>query len=178
MEKIYTALAAHSNWWSDNPLSVSRLDPKLRTLVCTKGSLTTALVSLSDGNFAVNLMRQRITLPYFHEQKKQVCSLSQAAMIREVELKIHGEAVVYARSIIPLSLVSKGRNGLANLGRTPLGHLLFSDGRIRVSKRDFMQDTFDQQLVTARRTPYDYQGSQILVSEFFLPALSKYLKDY
>lgn len=175
MEKIYKALAAHSNWRKDSTLSVANIEPKLQALICTKGSLTAALVSLSDGDFAVNLMRQRIAVPYFHEQRKQGRSLSKAAMVREVELQIHGESVVYARSIIPLPLVTKGRNGLANLGRTPLGHLLFKDGKIRVSKRDFMQEKVNQHLVTARRTPYDYQGSQILVSEFFLPTISKYL---
>ena len=175
MEKVYTALAAHSAWWPDNSFSVSKIAPALLALICEKGSLTAALVALSDDNFGVNVLHQGMALPYFHEQQKLARPLSRGAMIREVELQLYGETVVFARSIIPLSLVTKGRNGLANLGRTPLGHLLFRDGKIRVSKREFTQMALDGCTVTARRTPYDYQGSQILVSEFFLPAIYKYL---
>ena len=175
MKNVYNLLAAHYLWQLENKHSVSQLNSRLSDLVCGNGSLTAALLTLSDNNFAVNVIRQRIAIPHFHEQIKQGRPLSRAAMIREVELQIHGESVIYARSIIPLVLVTKGRNGLANLGRTPLGHLLFKDGKIRVSKRDFMQHQFDKSLVVARRTPYDYQGSQILVSEFFLPAITKYL---
>jgi len=175
MENAYNTLAAHYSWWSENKYSASKLDPKLAAIVCEKGSLTAALVALSDNNFAVNVIEQRLAIPHFHEQNKLDRPLGRAAMIREVELQLFGESVVFARSIIPFSLLTKGRNGLANLGRTPLGHLLFKDGRMRVSKRDFSNVQHQCGTVTARRTPYDYQGSQILVSEFFLPAIFQYL---
>jgi chorismate--pyruvate lyase len=180
MLKKYTALATQTNWWSDNALSIVKLEPRLQALVSGQGSLTAALSAIADGEFSVHVLRQRIAVPLFHEQLKLKRPLSRAAMIREVELKLHGQPVVYARSIIPLSLVTKGRNGLANLGRTPLGHLLFKDGKIRVSKREFSQMNICDPIslngqVTARRTPYDYQGSQILVSEFFLPKIHDFL---
>lgn len=175
MEQDYKTLTEHSVWWPDNPLSAAKLDHRLRGLACQKGSLTAALVALSNNNFEVNVMRQRLALPYFHEQRKLARPLSRAAVIREVELQLYGESVVFARSIIPLSLVTNGRNGLANLGRTPLGHLLFRDGKIRVSKREFTNITYQKNRLVARRTPYDYQGSQILVSEFFLPAIYRYV---
>ncbi|MFT6407178.1 MAG: chorismate--pyruvate lyase [Arenicella sp.] len=175
MEKSYKALSVQSNWWRDNALSIAKLDPRLASLICEKGSLTSALVALSGNNFSVKVIQQGIALPCFHEQRKLGRTLSRAAMIREVELQLEGESVVFARSIIPLSLVTKGRNSLANLGRTPLGHVLFKDGKIRVSKREFTQVAYQSDIVSARRTPYDYQGSQILVSEFFLPTIYKYL---
>jgi len=96
-------------------------------------------------------------------------------MIREVELKIHDTPVVFARSILPLALISNGRNGLANLGRTPLGHLLFKNGRIRVSKRQVTVAELNEQTVVARRTPYDFQGDTILVSEYFLHDLKAFI---
>ncbi|MFT6034021.1 MAG: chorismate--pyruvate lyase [Arenicella sp.] len=181
MDKSYKALATHSNWWPDNALSIAKIDSKLVFLACEKGSLTAALVALSDQNFSVKVVRQRIARPYFHEQLKLNRPLSRGALIREVELQLYGESVVFARSIIPLSLITNSQNGLANLGQTPLGHLLFKNGKIRVSKRQFSRPshtmTTDKQCtVSARRTPYDYQGSQILVSEFFLPQIYKYLE--
>ena len=175
MVNTYNDLACQSNWWPDNPLSLAKLDPKIAPLASDKGSLTSALIGLSNNNFAVNVLQQVIELPFFHEQLELGQPLSRAAMIREVELQLHGEPAVFARSIIPLRLVAKGRNGLASLGRTPLGHLLFKDGKIRVSKRQFSQTLYRGAQVSARRTPYDYQDSQILVSEFFLPAIYDYL---
>jgi len=175
MQTFYRALAAQSKWRGDGNTSFTNLSKDLGALIRDNGSLTQALVSLSDGAFSVDVLSQDFEIPYWHEQKKMGRPYSRAAMVREVELKIFDEAVVYARSVIPLSLTSRGRTGLANLGRTPLGHLLFKDGKIRVSKRDFSLIDIAEETVAARRTPYDYQGAQILVSEFFLPAILKYL---
>ena len=93
------------------------------------------------------------------------------ATIREVELMIYETPVVYARSIIPSDLTQRKETGLANLGSKPLGHLLFKDGRMRKSRREFtcVEGIF------GRRTPYEYEGGTILVNEFFLDALKKYL---
>jgi chorismate--pyruvate lyase len=175
ISREYRYFARCYNWWAETPNAVQRIEPALRPWVTDRGSLTAALIRLSDDYFQVRVLRERIAVPYFHEQKKLGRPYQLAALIREVELEIHGEAVVYARSIVPLSLVTNGRNGLANLGRTPLGHLLFKDGRIRVSKRELTSFCCDDDSIAARRTPYDYQGTTILVSEFFLPSFRRYL---
>ena len=175
MEISYQALAKHSKWRLETNASKAGLSVDLAELVCVKGSLTESLMALGSGAFSVNLLRQRFCVPYWHEQKKMQRPLSRVAMVREVELRLYDEAVVYARSVIPLSLTTRGGKGLANLGRTPLGHLLFKDGKIRVSKREFSHVSINNVSVIARRTPYDYQGSQILVSEFFLPRIHSYL---
>jgi len=175
MKIDYQAFYTHALWRADNALSQLTIPTTLRPWLTDRGSLTSALLDLSAGEFGVNLLSQRIIIPAWHEQKKLHRPWSRAAMVREVELKIYEEAVVYARSVIPLALVLKGRSGLANLGRKPLGHLLFKDGRIRVSKREFAGIDVGGVNIQARRTPYDYMGSRILVSEFFLPKLSKYL---
>ena len=177
MTSLYSNLKAKHNWQPDNSIVQANFLPILRPLACSKGSLTAALSALSNDDFSVNVLSQVVATPKFHEQTALNRPLSRAAMIREVELKLSDTAVVFARSIIPLELVCGGRNGLANLGRTPLGHLLFKDGRIHVSKRQILHATIDGVSVSARRTPYDYQGSQILVSEYFLPTLNDYLLD-
>lgn len=175
MDKNYSLLGRHNQWLADNANSISRQPELLKPIANHKGSLTSVLVALGDGDFAVNLLNQRICLPYYHEQIKLGRPLYKAAMVREVELMVSGVAVVYARSILPLNLVSKGKSSLANLGRTPLGHLLFKDGKIRVSKREFAMIECGKNTITARRTPYDYQGSIVLVAEFFLPHLQRFL---
>lgn len=175
MTSPYACLAQYYHWWPDTRIAVAKLESCWEPWVCDKGSLTAALVTISQNDFRVKVLSQRIAIPYFHEQLKLGRQLHHAAMIREVELKIHGTAVVYARSIVPLSLISRGKNALANLGRTPLGHLLFKNGRIRVSKRDITILPWAEQTIAARRTPYDFQGETILVSEYFLPSLKRFL---
>lgn len=171
----YSVLSRHSQWHVDNTFNQRRIPVPYKPWLTTKGSLTAALMGLSNGSFAVHVLNQQVTIPFAHEQTKLARPLSRAAMVREVELRIHGQAVVYARSIIPLALISNGRNGLANLGRTPLGHLLFRDGRIRISKRQFAHIEHNSTIIQARRTPYEYQGATILVSEFFLPSFNQYI---
>ena len=175
MQINYKVLAGNQNWFVDNPLTRSAIPSNLNGLVVDKGSLTKSLINLSDDTFEVTVLSQKLTLPYFHEQKKLIKPLYHWSMVREVELKIHDEAVVFARSIIPLSLIKNKQNGLANLGQKPLGHLLFRYGQTHISKREYAYLRTDKAAVYARRTPYQYQGSTILVSEFFLPALDKYL---
>ncbi len=158
-------------WRPDTPQSIALIPEQIRELVTDRGSLTQALLRIDQLSFKVNMLQQGIRTPFMHEQKKLARPFTLAALVREVELCLFDQAVVYARSIIPLSLLQQGSKGLAGLGQTPLGQVLFTDGRIRVSKREFLLD----QCGIARRTPYDYQGQTILVSEFFLPALKQYL---
>lgn len=175
MKQHYPLLARHWNWWPDNLLSQRKLPQHMQPWVDDKGSLTSALIELGGGDFKVHVLNQVVSLPYHHEHRKLSCLLHQAAMIREVELVVSGHPVVFARSIIPLELINRGQNGLANIGRTPLGHLLFKNGKIRVSKRELTQLRVNKETIVARRTPYDFEGSQILVAEFFLPGFQELL---
>lgn len=172
----YASLANGAQWRADTALSQRQLPSSLAPTMVDRGSLTAALRNISDGTFQVHVLSQVNGVPLWHEQRKLRCLPHSAALIRQVTLNIHGEAVVYARSIIPLPLANKGAQGLATLGDTPLGHLLFKDGRMRASRRDFSEASLANQRIHARRTPYEYLGHTILVSEFFLPALNQYLQ--
>lgn len=175
MEPLYQKLARHPRWRQDTPITQPDSSAPLKSLVIDRGSLTAALIALSAGTFEVNVLRQYLATPFVHEQRKMGRPTNLVAGVREVELHVHGEAVVFARSIMPLAVANNGQGGLGKLGQTPLGHLLFKNGRIRVSKRQFADVDLDGERYHARRTPYDYRQTQILVSEFFLPQIQKYL---
>ncbi len=162
------------HWIPDNSLNRLALNDTLKPWLCDNNSLTALLIDLGGATFQVEVVSQFIGQPNRSEQSKIAMNPGQAAMIREVNLRIYEEPVVFARSIIPLSLSGRGGGGLATLGQTPLGHLLFKNGRIRVSKRDVFMPTKSLSILGARRTPYEYLGDTILVSEFFLPSLKKY----
>ena len=172
-QQRYQHLSENSFWFADTPLASLKLrQSSINTLLLDRGSLTAGLMNLSAGDFEVNVLSQGIAVPHWHEQKKLHRAYSSVAIIREVELLISGQAVVFARTIIPYTLMG---SRLKDLGKTPLGHLLFKDGKIRVSKREFALIESSEALIKARRTPYEYQGETILVSEFFLPKLNSFL---
>ena len=174
MNSLYKILAANENWQANIASNRNKIEPEIRPFMLDDGSLTKQLMNLSDGHFEVSVVDETIALPYSHEQEKLKIDADQSAMIRQVELKIFDEVVVFARSIIPMSLINAKKNSLANLGQKPLGHLLFKDGNMDISKRDFNNLIIDNKQYFARRTPYQYQQTNILVSEFFLPSLRKY----
>ena len=174
MEHQYQALAENSKWRQDNNVSRNKINEPLKTLITTHGSLTKALTELGS-DFSVKVLNQRLALPYFHEQKILKNPLSQQAVIREVELILDNQAIVFARSILPISLVSKTQSGLAGLGENPLGHLLFKKGQMRISKRQFSDIEYKGKHNFARRTPYEYMRSTVLVSEFFLPSIRGFI---
>jgi len=171
----YSKLKQSSSWRVDTVLSQNSIDEKLAPWLTDKGSLTSALTALSDNNFQVRLLDQGIAVPYLHEQQKLNYSENQTSLIREVELHIHDQAVVFARSIIPLELTNPRQGSLDKLGTKPLGHLLFKEGRARASKREFARVEVADQIIHARRTPYEYQDQQVLVSEFFLPSFLSFI---
>ena len=167
-------LAEGTNWRSDNSLTKRNMPSLMRPWLCDQGSLTAALKNIADGTFEVQVIAQKIALPFWHEQRKLGRAQHLAAMVREVNLCIHGQPVVFARSVIPLSLAKQGGGGLARLGQTPLGHLLFKSGQIRISRREFLEYQNDFSRVYARRTPYEYLGESILVTECFLPSINEF----
>lgn len=175
MQITKSQLSEHSLWWHDSTENNKKLPDGLSSWLLDKGSLTASLMALSDGDFNVDVVWQGIAVAHRHEQQKLGLDAEQKSLIREVELNIFDRAVVFARSIIPLEFVGAEQGSLENLGTKPLGHLLFKDGNIRVSKRDFAKVDYDSETIFARRTPYDYENKQILVSEFFLPSFNQYL---
>ena len=172
----YSQWSKYSDWQPDNTEAQNKILEPLKTLVTDRGSLTQALKSIDESSFEVKVLSEEIACPYPHEQIKLNRSYDQHALIREVELCLYAEPVVFARSIIPLSLSKQGINSLAGLGTTPLGQVLFTDGSIRVSKRDYLFFDYHQRELVARRTPYDYLDKMILVSEFFLPSMVSLLE--
>lgn len=160
------------HWRDDNNWTRFQLPDLIKPWLCDSGSLTSALRAISDGTFRVELLSQRIALPFAHEQRLLRRNLHEAALIRKVYLMIYNSPVVFARSIIPLALAKNHRTGLSNLGTTPLVHLLFKRAQSQVTQRQFACIKVNQGQINARRTPYEYQNNTILVSEFFLPTFN------
>ena len=144
------------------------LHPPHKDWVLSRGSLTAALVTLSQHHFQVNVLHQGWHKPQRDESLALGLPPYQRAWVREVALEGHGVCWVQARSIIPVhTLRGKGRR-LRFLGSRSLGSLLFKGGqRGAMTLRSPNRQHDDW----ARRSCFYYGGQPLLVQESFLPAL-------
>ncbi len=151
------------------------------------GSLTARLIRhcqrCAAGEFRVELLQQSIRLPTLDERNVLNIRNRQHAIIREVKLYCGDAAMVYARTVIPLSTVTGKQRLYANLGNRPLGAMLFADSSMR--REQMMVSSLQpgdmlygrtgerQGKVWGRRSVFYVGGKPLLVSEYFLPALTK-----
>lgn len=162
--------------------SHQRPSQALRSWLDDRGSLTARLIAQSDGDFAVQVMRQTIGRPTLNE--RQVLGMKQPALalIREVTLLGRREPWVFARSILPLASLTGSLRHLRKQNNRPLGAFLFSQPQLQRSAiavtrigRDHAYvpgDLAGNQLLWGRRSVFYLQQKPLLVSEVFLPAFT------
>lgn len=120
------------------------------------------------------------------QQQRQLNTADSSAVFREVLLKQGGVPLVYAQTIIPKSTLSGTERGLAELGRQPLGQILFQSPQAIRSNIEFAQVTRESVLgqfiehnleqsikhdCYIRRSNFLLNAKPLLVCECFLPAL-------
>ncbi|CAC9588154.1 Chorismate--pyruvate lyase [Bathymodiolus heckerae thiotrophic gill symbiont] len=112
--------------------------------------------------FSVNVSSQRqVVLP---SDEESFLMQGRPCLEREVELIGDGNAVVYARSVIPKTVDTEG---LLNIGVRPLGEMLFNSSSVT---RDAFQIA-NANGTWGRRSIFTLGNTKILVSEFFLDSL-------
>lgn len=103
------------------------------------------------------------------------------ALVRQVKLYCGDHAVVYARTVIPVTTLTGRQRCYANLGNRPLGAMLFADrsmqrDEVMVSKlkpvdRLHQKTGASADTIWGRRSVFRVGGKALLVSEYYLPAL-------
>lgn len=153
-----------------------------------RGSLTRRLQRLCGASFHIVLLGQSWQKPYAEESRVLRLRAGQRAVVREVALQNGNQPLVLARSVIPAKTLRGADRRLANLGTRPLGHILFTDPRLRRLKLEVTRidadrwrprpggSTPDSQstgmTLWGRRSLYSLgSGHTLLVAEFFLPPL-------
>ena len=156
--------------------------PALRSWLLDRGSLTRRLQRESGGNFAVTVLNQRWCRPRLDEAQALGIPPHRYALVREVILHGRGEPWVYARSVLPLSVLEGPLRFLRKLDNRPLGALLFGNPAIRrgpVVLQRWPQALLPVPLQQAgaaalwgRYSVFRHGAGGILVSEVFLPRLA------
>ncbi len=174
-----------------------RVPRRWRDWLLNPGSLTQRLISLSAGDFRVDVVYQGWSKPTLSEARALNISPRLRTLVREVRLCGHDQTWVYARTIIPQSTLTGPQRALQHLGNRPLGAMLFKDPNMRrgpmqtaalhmtlapasLARPDMSNATADrsqsetqprQQPVWGRRSVFYLAGKPLLVSEVFLPQL-------
>ena len=168
---LYSDIAKHSIWFPED--QANKVPEVWKPWLLDRGSLTSALTEFSANHFSVNVLSETEKRPLPWEAEKLGLAVDNEARVREVELICQEQVMVFARSIIPLTMLELDSGTFNKMGNKPLGHLLFKDGRARNRKRSLSRyQHANGECVYGRTTPFEYQGGEILVSEFFVnPAL-------
>ncbi|MBW8353121.1 chorismate lyase [Pseudomonas sp. TNT2022 ID1048] len=160
----------------------SRLSPFPGSAVANwlfdEGSLTRRLTRLSRDGFSVTpLVEEWQTL------RNDECAAlglpeQSEGWVREVYLRGHGEAWVFARSVAARSALQQGGLNIDELGSRSLGELLFCDEaftRQPIEVCRYPQAWLPTAVATeglwGRRSRFDRGPLSLLVAEVFLPSL-------
>lgn len=90
--------------------------------------------------------------------------------IREIFLFGDNIPWIWARTVVPEKTLSDSKQGLTELGETPLGRYLFSQSEL---ERDYIHVSLRDDL-WGRRSRLRLSGNPLLLTEIFLPAAPLY----
>jgi len=176
-----TASSRAEPYWKDSSVLTSEELPyDVRQWLLDEGSLTEQLLKTSDGNFAVQRLRQTFSRPHLSEARLLDIPTGQEALVREVVLRCYDQPWVFARSVIPSSSLTGKLRHLRGLENKSLGALLFQDPSLQRNPFQVALLAGDSQYIDpdlnqegpcwARRSRFVLQGNPLMVSEVFLEA--------
>ena len=143
-----------------------------------EGSLTRRLTALSHDAFSVTPLFEGWQVLRDDECATLQLPTGSEGWVREVYLRGHGEAWVFARSVAARSALQDGGLNMDELGSRSLGELLFCDQAFQ--RRAIEVCHYPRQWLPAecqasglwgRRSRFDRGALSVLVAEIFLPAL-------
>ncbi|HWV15283.1 MAG TPA: chorismate lyase [Cellvibrio sp.] len=150
----------------------------LRPWLLDKSSLTAKLITLSRGNFRVQVLRQTYARPSRSEAKALGVAPHHLSLIREVILEGNNQPWVFARSVLPLTSLQGRLRHLRKQGTRPLGAFLFSQPQLSRSPialalisrhHNYVPEILlGDTPVWGRRSIFYLYGKPLLVSEVFL----------
>ena len=169
------------------------LPDNLKQWLLDPSSLTKKLITYSAGQLRVDVIDQRIKRARFSEYKALRLNHHQYVVVREVILYGQDTALVYARTIMPLSTLKGPLRRLYYLGNRPLGGALFADPSMRRGELEVAsigQSYLPEKILASltqnlngadqhsssrscwgRRSLFFLKNKPLLVCEIFLPDL-------
>jgi chorismate--pyruvate lyase len=165
-----------------------RPDSRLSAWLADSGSLTAGLITLSGGDFRVEVQRQHLAIPHLSEQRALGMRRPLLAMVREVVLIGEGKPWVFARSLLPVASLCGKLRHLRKQTNRPLGAFLFSQPHLQRSAISIARINDRHGYVPARlsggktlwgrRSVFYLDTKPLLVSEVFLPEFCNRIRPH
>ena len=165
-------------WRPEQRFTSAELAAPCRRWLLDDGSLTARLIALEAGTFSVRRLYQGWQVPLPSEQHLLQVPARQRALVREVLLQLDSQAVVFARSVFPISSLSGELAHLRKLQNRSLGAILFRYPGMQRSPFELARLGGDSAYIApwvkqtvpawARRSCFSIGGKRLLVSEVFL----------
>lgn len=154
------------------------IDKTLQHWLFSTGSLTKKIEQFSGQKMLVQPIfegRQTLNLQQKHQLNLTI-SRPQSAWVREVALfgKKGEPAWVLAKSVFAFNHLTGQSRQLSNLGKRPIGYVIFRRNKAKLVKRWYQQHENGWE----RTSLYHWQGAKLLISERFLPTFMRYLADF
>lgn len=167
--------------WRENRHGTRHKMPEaVQSWAYESGSLTQRLRATYGMAVAVRVLFQQWGVPFLSERKALGLHGRRVCLIREVLLHADSKPLILARTIIPPHTVNRS---LSTLGSRPLGEVIFANPQLERIAMDVTLINPDEWTPTAldvghikqptwgRRTVYAIKHREMLVGEFFLPAV-------
>jgi len=185
--KPVNCAAREPRWTTLSSRRLPGVDTDMHAWLSDDGSLTRSVIASCRGKFKVDVVAQGQGSALPSEAALLSAGPAQATLVREVHLYCGRRAWVFARTLLPMRSLRGPVHALTQLGRRPLGEVLFSDPTTRRLKVEVARITPRHRLfgratahlrhqpdaIWGRRTLFEYGGENILVNELFLPGIGK-----
>jgi chorismate lyase len=175
-------IADEPRWQPVGHFTSTTLPPGLRSWLTDDGSLTARLMNSGRGEFSVRRLYQGWDVPLPSERVLLELPARQLALVREVALLLGSDAVVFARSVFPISSLSGSLAHLRRLQNRSLGAILFKHPGMRrhpfelalmAGNTDYLPENLKQSdPAWGRRSRFEIAGKRLMVSEVFLQAFT------
>ncbi len=163
-------------------LTQSRLTPRPDSLTLDwlfdEGSLTRRLTRLSDDGFSVTPLFEGWDTLRADECSALDLAEGSEGWVREVYLRGHGAAWVFARSVASRAALQGDGLHMDELGSRSLGELLFCDQAFQRRAlevchypEEWLPTAAKAPALWGRRSRFDRGALSVLVAEIFLPSL-------
>jgi chorismate--pyruvate lyase len=176
---IMNPLAAQQfnyRWSPIHRVNKTKVPKAIWPWLITHASLTAVLQCL--GQLDVEVIEEVWGTPTAREKKRLKLRPREAARIRTVLLKVDGNVVIYARSIIPARSLQGHWRQVKRLKNKPLGGYLFQHrslirSNIEITQLPKCMFPDQQNALWARRSVFHQYGPGILVNEAFFNEINQ-----
>ena len=168
-------------WIVNHPGVRHRIPENVQSWIYEPGSLTRRIRDFYGDAFAVSVLFHQWRVPFLSECRLLKQSHSKYCLTREVLLTGDNKPLILARTIIPAQTLKGTQRTLSRLCNRPLGEVIFSYPKLQrlemditlIEATNWSPTIIDRARINGpqwgRRTIYEINKRQMLVSEFFLP---------